>query len=93
MGALADSREPRARFCGGMDGGLLPDSFPPRTYGRLDAARVQAAKVGFLLIVHPLVDGGTLWWRTETYGAALGSGVCSPRFPYRASPLPEPSPA
>jgi len=74
--ALADSPEPRTRFSGVMDGASppppLPDHFHLELAAALDAARLQAAKEGYPLIVRPVLDGEMWRWRTETYGAVLG---------------------
>lgn len=74
--ALADSPEPRTRFSGVMDGSPppppLPDHFHLELTAALDAARLQAAKEGYSLIVRPVLDGAMWRWKTETYGVALG---------------------
>jgi hypothetical protein len=73
--ALADSPAPATRFSGVMDGSPpppLPDHFHLELTAVLDAARLQASKEGYPVIVRPVLDGAMWRWKTETYGAALG---------------------
>jgi hypothetical protein len=73
---LVDSPQPYVRFAGTVNADSvrppLPEHFHLELARTLDAARLQAAKEGYSLIVLPVLEGGTWRWRTQTYGALLG---------------------